>query len=136
MLIDQECVLSDAQAITADAYSTNVYDLLAAKRAPGNPLHIYAIVTEAFNNLTSLEFQVRSCAVEGFGSGVVTHQKVSVTLASGRLALGQKIDLGHLLEGTLQYVAAYYDVTGTAPSTGKVTTAIMPFGGQTLSDQE
>lgn len=135
MLIDQELVFSDGQAITADAASTNVIDLMAAGRAPGNDLGVFAQITETFTNLTSLEFQVQSCAAEGFGSNVKTHQKVSVTLASGKLAAGQKIDLGKLLEGTLQYVRIYYDVTGTAPDAGKVTSLLAPFGSQTLPGQ-
>lgn len=133
MLIDQELVFSDGQAITADAASTNVIDLMAAGRAPGNELGVFAQITETFTNLTSLEFQVQSCAAEGFGSNVKTHQKVSVLLAG--LTAGQKIDLGKLLEGTLQYVRLYYDVTGTAPDAGKVTALLAPFGSQTLPGQ-
>ena len=133
MLLDQKNVFSDAQAITADAVSTNVIDLGKAGRGPGNPLSIVAHILQAFNNLTSLEFQVQSCAVEGFGSGVVTHQKVSVALAD--LTLGKKVDLGSLPDGTLQYVRLNYDVTGTNPSTGQITAALLPFGDQTLVGQ-
>jgi hypothetical protein len=134
MLIDSELVFSDAQALTGDAVSTNVVNLLAAKRAPGNPLHVFAQIDETFDNLTTLEFQVQSCAVEGFGSGVVTHQKVSIALAA--LVAGKKIDLGSLLEGTLQYVRINYDVTGTNPSAGQVTALLAPFGHHTLPGQE
>ena len=133
MLLDQKNVFSDNQAITADAVSTNVIDFTKAGMGPGNPLSVIVQVTEAFNNLTSLEFQVQSCAVEGFGSGVVTHQKVSIALAS--LTLGKRVDLGSLLDGTLQYVRLNYDVTGTNPSTGKITAALLPFGDQTLVGQ-
>lgn len=133
MLLDAKNVFSDAQAITADAASTNVIDLGAAGRGPGNGLNVVAQIVEAFNTLTSLELQVQSCAAEGFGSGVVTHQKVSVALAD--LTLGKKIDMGSLPDGTLRYVRLYYDVTGTNPTLGKVTAALLPFGEQTYVGQ-
>jgi len=133
MIIDNELVLSDEQAITASANSTNVLDLNTAERAPGNPLCIASYVNEDFNNLTSLEFKVQSCAVEGFSSGVVDHQKVVVAAAD--LVKGKKVDLGKLLDGTLQYVRVAYTVTGTNPTTGKVSTMIEPYGSQTMPDQ-
>ena len=134
MLLDQKNVFSDGQAITGDAVSTNVIDLSQAMRAPGNELDVIVQVTEAFNNLTSLELQVQSSVDEAFTSPV-THQRVSVTLASGRLALGQRLDLGSLLDGTLRYVRLNYDVTGTNPSTGRLTAMLLPFGDQTLVGQ-
>lgn len=133
MIIDNELVFSDSQAITADAASTNVIDLGAAGRAPGNKLAILAHVEESFNTLTSLNISVQSCAVEGFGSGVVTHQTVNVVLAD--LTAGQQIDIGPLLNGTLQYVRLNFDVVGTNPTTGKITAAVVPFGQQTLPGQ-
>lgn len=133
MLLDAENVFSDDQAVTADAASTNVIDLMTTGRAPGNPLGVIAQVTEAFATLTSLTFQVQSCAVEGFGSGVKTHQSVTVAVAD--LTLGKRVDLGQLLDGTLRYVRLYYDVTGTNASAGKVTAALVPFGDQTLVNQ-
>jgi len=133
MLLDQKNVFSDNQAITADAVSTNVIDLGVAGRAPGNPLSVIAQVTEAFNTLTSLNVQVQSCAAEGFGSGVVTHQTVNLLLAS--LTAGKRVDLGSLLDGTLRYVRLNYDVVGTDPTTGRITAALLPFGDQTLVGQ-
>jgi len=132
MLLDAKNVFSDAQAITADAVSTNVIDLGAPGRGPGNGLNVVAQVVEAFNTLTSLEFQVQSSVDEAFTSPV-THQKVSIALAG--LTLGKKVDLGSLPDGTLRYVRLNYDVTGTNPTLGKVTAALLPFGEQTLVGQ-
>lgn len=133
MIIDNELVLSDEQAITADAASTNVIDLGAAGRAPGEALNVFALVNEAFNNLTSLTFTVQSATDAAFSSPVAAQ---SVTVALANLTVGKKVDLGPLLEGTLQYVRVYYDVTGTNPTTGKVTAAIHPYGkGQTMVGQ-
>lgn len=133
MLIDNQLVLSDKQAITADAASTNVLDLGVAGRAPGEDLTLLAHINEDFNTLTSLDFEVQSCAAEGFGSGVVTHQIVNKLLAD--LTAGTQIDLGPLLNGTLQYVRINYNVQGSNPTTGQVTTVIVPFGQQTLPGQ-
>lgn len=132
MLLDAKNVFSDAQAITADAVSTNVIDLGAAGRAPGNNLNVVAQVVEAFNTLTSLEIQVQSSVDEAFTSPV-THQKDSVELAA--LTLGKKVDMGSLPDGTLRYVRLIYDVTGTNPTLGKITAALAPFGEQTLVGQ-
>lgn len=132
MLIDQELVFSDGQAITADAVSTNVIDLMAAGRAPGNELRAEVFVTEAFNTLTSLNVTVQSSVDEAFTSPI-NHQTVNVVLAA--LTLGKKIDLGRLLDGTKQYVRLNYDVVGTNPTLGKLTGMLLPFGGQTMPGQ-
>lgn len=132
MLLDQENVFSDAQAITADAVSTNVIDLGAAGLAPGNPLSAVVHVLEAFNNLTSLTITVQSSVDEAFSSPIA-HQAVTIALAN--LTAGKKIDLGSLLDGVKRYVRLNYDVTGTNPSTGELTAALLPFGDQTLVGQ-
>lgn len=132
MLLDQENVFSDNQAITADAVSTNVIDFTKAGMAPGNPLSVIAQVTEAFNTLTSLTVTVQSSVDEAFTSPI-NHQSVTIALAS--LTLGKRIDLGSLLDGVKQYVRLNYDVTGTNPTLGKITAALLPFGDQTLVGQ-
>lgn len=132
MLIDQQNVFSDGQAITGDAVSTNVINLAVAGRAPGNPLSAFVHVTEAFNTLTSLTITVQSSVDEAFTSPI-NHQSVTIALAS--LTLGKKIDLGSLLDGVKQYVRLNYDVTGSNPSTGKLVAALLPFGDQTLPGQ-
>lgn len=132
MLLDNQLVLSDNQAITGDAVSSNVIDLGAAGRAPGEDLTILTHVEADFDNLTSLDIEVQSSTDEAFTSPV-THQTINVLLAD--LTAGKQIDVGPLLNGTLQYVRLNYDVNGTNPTTGALTSAIVPFGQQTLPDQ-
>lgn len=132
MLLDQKNVFSDAQAITADAVSTNVIDLGVAGRGPGNNLNLIVQIVEAFNTLTSLGIQLQSSVDEAFTSPK-NHQLVTEVLAN--LTLGKKIDLGSLPDGTLRYVRLNYDVTGTNPTLGKVTSALLPFGEQTYVGQ-
>ena len=135
MLLDDKNMFSRDQAITATAFSTDSIDLGVDGRAAGNSLDPFVHVTQGFNNLTSLAIAVQSSPVSDFSSGVVTHQTVTRTLASGGLAQGQRIDLGELLEGAKRYVRLVFTVTGTAPTLGKITAGIQPFGGQTLVGQ-
>lgn len=134
MLIDDKNLVSRDQAITATANSTDVIDLAVAARGAGNGLDLFVHVTEAFNNLTSLAVAVQTATDSAFTTPV-THQTVSRTLASGGLAAGKKIDLGSLLEGAQRYMRFVYTVTGTAPTTGKLTGGIAAFGTQTLVGQ-
>lgn len=133
MIVDNQLLLSDEQAITADAVSTNVIDMSAARRGSGNPLDVLLFVNETFDNLTSLTVTVQSCAVEGFGSGVVEHQ--TFVIAAADLTAGKMYNLGQLVNNLLQYVRLDYDVTGTNPAAGKVTALVAPYGGQTLPGQ-
>lgn len=66
MIFDATLLFSDAQAITADAASTNYIDLgatgvpfggvaLARDIGPGTPIPISVTVGAAFNTLTSLD---------------------------------------------------------------------------------
>lgn len=122
MILDDHLVLSDSQAVTASAASTNVIDLGGAGGlGNSHPMEILVQTTEAFNNLTSLGIKLQTCAAEGFGSGVVDLPvQETVTLASGNLAANKEVLRAKVPHGCLQYVRLYYTVTGTAPTTGKV----------------
>lgn len=132
MLIDQELVFSDGQAITADATSTNVVDGRVAGLGAGNPLELVAKIDEAFNTLTSLDFTLQSSVDEAFTSPI-PHQKVNVALA--KLTANAVIDLGTIPDSAARYLRLHYDVQGTNPSTGKITSFIAPFGKPTFPNQ-
>lgn len=134
-LLDNELIFSRAQAITADAGSTDVIDLRnAVGSAPGNEVRVIANIDQSFNNLTSLGFIVQTCADPAFGSGVVSHQTITRLLA--QLTAGQRIDLGEVPDGALRYLRVFYDVTGTAPTLGQVTSFLEPLGSnQTIPGQ-
>lgn len=126
MITDAFLRVSDAQAITADAVSTNTIDLSVARDVgEGKQLFMVFTVTEAFNNLTSLALQVITSASADLSSATV-RGSTSVLLAG--LAAGTQfiVPLPPLV-GSLgqRYLGASYDVTGTAPSTGKVTADIV-----------
>ena len=114
------------QAITGDAYSTDTIDLLQARDiGEGESLYMVFTVVQAFNNLTSLAMQVVTDDNSGISSPTVIG---STTVALAGLTAGaqfvvpippQVASLGE------RYLAAYYDVTGTAPSTGSILAQIV-----------
>jgi hypothetical protein len=139
MILDNTLVLSDGQAITATARSTNIIDLGAAgtaygatapiRRDVGLATHIPILitVTETFNNLTSLTVQVEVDDDSAFGSPTVVAVGPAITLASGRLAAGQMINFpAELPEGVNErYLGLRYTVAGAAPTTGKLIASIV-----------
>ena len=135
MLFDKENLLSDAQAIVATAASTNYIDLGATGKvlgAPANlvrdigkgkPLPIRVQVTEAFNNLTSLKIDLEVDDNTSFSTPRAV-QSVTVLLASliaGRVDAFDYVPVG----ANERYMRLNYTVTGTAPSTGKITAGIV-----------
>lgn len=132
-MIDKQHIYSEDQAITADAASTNIVDLgalvddrdtaLSEFGPEGGKLRLVVIATEAFNNLTDVKFSLQECATEG---GTYT-EVISKTVALAALTLNAEILNIQLLPGLKRYTRMYYDVTGTAPTTGKVT-AVLAWG--------
>ena len=125
MLIDAQNLLSDKQAITATAASTNIIDLGATVRnvAVGEPLPLLIQVNEAFNNLTSLAIAIQTDDNASFSSAATVY---TTTVLAASLVVGYKVPIKVLPDVKERYVRVYYTVTGTAPSTGKITAAIVP----------
>lgn len=136
MIISNQLVFSNNQAITATAASTDVIDLLAAgivygdvAALPHDRMRIKRIpllftVTEAFNTLTSLAVAIQTDDNSGFSSAttVFTH---SFTLA--QLVVGARLPIPVLPDGIReQYMRMNYTVTGTNPTLGKVFAALVP----------
>lgn len=137
MIFDRTLQFSNAQAITADAPSTNVIDLGAAGTAFGHaaalgrdlgagvPIPLLCQVVEAFNNLTSLEFQLQGSTDEVFTSPLIIARSGAIALASLTLGYQWKQDWFPRSGLTYRYVRFYYDVTGSAPTLGKVTAGVV-----------
>lgn len=140
MIFDNTLLLSDQQAVTADAASTNTIDLIATGtpfgstsainkdvgRSANVPLAI--LVTEAFNNLTSLQVQVQTSPDNSTWTTI--ESGMVVPLASLTSGYAFKV-IDELPEGTnVRYVRLFYDITGTAPTTGKITAGVV-MGRQT-----
>uniref|UniRef100_A0A483Z6T5 Fimbrial protein n=1 Tax=Klebsiella pneumoniae TaxID=573 RepID=A0A483Z6T5_KLEPN len=122
MLLDQQALFSAAQAITATAASTNVIDTGCYKdvgKYGDIPLLIQ--VVEGFNNLTSLTVTVQTDDNSAFSSAA---DVLSMTIPQASLVLGYKSPVITLPMKMERYIRLNYTVTGTAPTTGKVTAGI------------
>lgn len=132
MIFSEQSLLSDKQAITATAVSTNVIDL----GAPGTPygavaaliqdigkgakIPFLAQVTQAFNNLTTLTIAIETGATTALGTVIA-----SVDIALADLLVGKQIPLDVLPNDIKErYLGVRYTVTGTAPTTGQVTAGV------------
>lgn len=134
MIFSAQSIFSDDQAITATAISTNVYDqgeagtpygaaaALNRDTGKGNMVPVTIQVTEAFNNLTSLTIAIETSANADLSSATVLS---SQTIALANLTVGKQVSVGFLpKDATGRYLGIRYTVSGTAPTTGKVTAGI------------
>lgn len=134
MIFSQNLIYSDKQAITADAASTNIIDhgangtvygasvALPRDQGKGAKVPILVQVTETFDALTSLEVQFQVDNDVAFGSPKIVARQ-SKTLAE--LKAGAQFSIDSLpLGADERYSRLYYDVTGTAPTVGKITAGI------------
>lgn len=134
MILSAQNLFSDQQAITATAASTNIIDLgapgtpygaaaaLQQDIGKGTPVPILIQIEEAFNNLTSLDIAIQVDDNSGFSSPKTVHTE---TIALAALTVGKKSYLRYLPTGVDErYLRLNYTVTGTAPTTGKVTAGI------------
>lgn len=133
MIIDANNVLSDGQAVTATAPSTNVIDL----GAPGTPFGAPAAVEQdigkaneiplaficqqAFNNLTSLQVDLQVSSDNATFVTVASRLYLLAELVVGSLNFPAEISVGT----NKRYLRLNYTVTGTAPTTGKFFAAIV-----------
>lgn len=136
MILDNTLVLSDEQAITATALSTNVIDLgaagtpygastaLSADMGIGQRIALNVGVTAAFNNLTSLKISLETDDNAGMTSA---KEVASRTYLLAEINSAKQLEFpAALIEGVDErYVALRYTVTGTAPTTGKITAAVV-----------
>ena len=113
-------MFSNNQAITATAASTNYVDVgLFAGR--GEKVDVLVRVSEAFNNLTSLHVSVTECdTVDGAYTDVAS--TTEIPLAS--LIAGYDFKINVLPAVSKRYIKLHYNVTGTAPTTGKILAAL------------
>ncbi|MGX1353372.1 hypothetical protein AB7M49_006993 [Bradyrhizobium elkanii] len=126
MIFDRTNLLSDAQAITATAASTNVIDLgpvaIARDIGKGRPIPLLIQVVEAFNNLTSLTVALQTDDNSAFGSAKTVW---SSTVLLADLIAGAVVVPEYITRGTNErYMRLNYTVTGTAPTTGKITAGV------------
>jgi len=122
MIIDSTNLFSDQQAITGTAVSTNVIDLGVARQiGAGTAIPLLVQVNEDFGDLTSLTVAIQTDSGESFGAAKnLTEQ----TIALADLVAGKQFDFKVIPTGIDRYIRINYTVTGTDPTTGKITAGV------------
>jgi hypothetical protein len=127
MLIDSQLLFSDAQAITADAGSTNVVDLGVARNLfDGEPLAVVLQIDVAADGTTTdetYEFQIETDDNASFSSAtdLLVHSIGYASLTAGSVHI-LPIPVGAAVE---RYIRVFYNVGGTTP-TVTVTAFLQP----------
>lgn len=120
MVLDQNMRFSNAQALTVDAYSTNIIDLIKTGRRPfvgAEAMCILLLVGVAADHTTgdeTYEVQLHTDDDVGFGSPTTL---LTQAILYSALTAGAKIVIP--LSPSLlceRYLALYYNVGGTTPT--------------------
>jgi hypothetical protein len=126
MITDSLLRVSEDQAVTSTAYSTNTIDLSVARDVgEGKTLYMNFALTEAFANGTNLTFEVVTSANANLSSHDVIGS--SATIATAALTLGKNIVVAinpQIASKGKRYLGARYVVTGTM-NAGKVTADVV-----------
>ena len=129
MILDGLLRVSDAQAVTATAVSTDVIDLgVAMDIGEGEPMSMAFEVVTAFAGLTSLTFQIVGSASANLSSSVVLGSSSAIARAS--LTAGKRVEVGldpQLNSTGYRYIGANYVVVGTGTA-GNVTADLVVKG--------
>lgn len=129
MITDALLRVSEDQAVTASAVSTNTIDLgVARDMGEGRDLYMVFTVTTTFATLTSLTFQIVTDDNASLSSPKVIAATGAVTLSGGGLAAGSQHVLRippEIAGKGEQYLGAQYTVGGSNATAGKVTTDIV-----------
>ena len=117
-MLDELLKISENQAITATTVSENTLDLGVGREvAFGDPIPLLAMVKEDFNNLTSLKVAVETDSTDEFNNPV---ELAASTVLLANLKRGKMIPISFMPAGNKGFVRLKYTVTGTAPTTGKI----------------
>jgi hypothetical protein len=118
MFIDAQLLFSDAQAVSADAASTNYVDLGVARNLfEGEPMAFVIQVDVAADGTTTdetYEFQVETDDNSSFSSAtdLLAHSIGYASLTAGSIHV-LPVPVSSAFE---RYVRLYYNVGGTSPS--------------------
>lgn len=123
MILDNQSILSDAQAITASAASTN-YIALKGEVSFGTPIELLAQVVEDFATCTSVKIGIQTDDNTSFSSATTLVESAAIPVAS--LKAGYKFKIPKFLpKGNEGYMRAYYTVAGDNATTGKITCGVV-----------
>jgi hypothetical protein len=137
MILDTQLILSENQAITATAISTNVVQNRAMGRVPGegavyaprnlgagNEIPLLIQVTANFATLTSLTITFESADNAALSTNPVVHYS-SGAIPVATLIAGYRLPIRWLPDATLkEFMGIRYTVGGSNATTGTITAAI------------
>ena len=125
MILDKQLIMSEAQAITSTAVSTNVIDLAIANVNTGEPVEILLQVNEAFTaaGAGTLTITIETDDNESFSSATVLLSTGAIPKAT--LALGYQAAIAFLPPNIERYVRLNYTVATGPMTAGKITAAIV-----------
>ena len=126
MITDKLLRVSEDQALTTTAVSTNTIDLSVARDVgEGTSLYMNFAVTEALANGTSVTFEVITSASANLGTPTVIGSSAAIVTASLTLGKNIVVTLNPEIAGKGQrYLGARYTIAGTF-NAGKVTADIV-----------
>ena len=126
MITDKLLRVSEDQAVTSTAVSTNTVDLGTARDiGEGTPLYMNFAVTEAFANGTSITFEVITSASANLSTPTVIGSSTAVVTSALTLGKNVVVRLNPDIGGKGQrYLGARYTVAGTM-NAGKVTADVV-----------
>lgn len=115
MLLDQNCIFSDKQAVSASGASTHIVDQGAAGDARTG---LYAVVRvdESFQGVSALTASLETADTEDFSSPKTL---LSVTAQQAQLAKDAVLLAAPVPMGALRFLRVNYSVTGSGTA-GKV----------------
>ena len=126
MITDKLLRVSEDQALTTTAESTNTIDLSVARDVgEGTSLYMNFAVTEALANGTSVKFEVISSAAANLGTPTVIGSTDAILTAALTLGKNVVVRINPDIAGKGQrYLGARYTIAGTF-NAGKVTADVV-----------
>ncbi len=122
MILDEQGLFSNKQAITESCVSENVLDMGKREVSFGTPVGLFIQIAETFNNLTSLSIKVQTSMEEDFSSSVdLVEQKMLLK----ELTKGAVSSIKFLPKGNLGFLRLVYTVDGTNPTQGAIIAGVV-----------
>ncbi len=116
MLLDQNAMMSDKQAVSASAASNHTIDLGAAGNAVPGALFVVCRADEAFSGVTQLKVSIQTADSSSFSSA---QELMTATFAQADLQAVKNLFALALPNGAKRFLRAYYTVTGSGTA-GKI----------------